>query len=146
MTEPRRVLVEFDYGADGIWLCAPREELEAAPQPGGYWVGAQPRGRDARPRRWSGLLSEELLDDLKAWNDARDYTIAQEDEEIVADEVLEERGRELAIRVQNELGTDGWEVLYHLGGRVHRVHPPGSWPEETWEQDVMGYTSRDSRK
>jgi len=80
-----------------------------------------------------------VLADLKAWNDAHDYTILQEDEEILDDEVLEERGRELAIRVQNELGTEGWEGLYYLGGRVHRVHPQGSWPAETWEQDLLGY-------
>lgn len=52
--------------------------------------------------------------------------------------VLQERGRELAIRVQSELGTDGWEVLYDLGGRVHRVHPAGSWPAETWMHELLG--------
>jgi hypothetical protein len=41
------------------------------------------------------------------WNDSWDCTIVQEDEEDVPEEVLYERGRELAIRVQNELGTDG---------------------------------------
>ena len=69
----------------------------------------------------------------------------QPEEEIDDDDALEERGRELAIRVQNELGTAGWEVLYHLGGRVHRVHPPGSWPEETWEQELLGYVPRAPR-
>ncbi len=145
MTEPRRVLIEFDYGADGIWLCTTKEELEASPPQEGYWAGAQPPGRDARPRPGSDLLSDGLLDALQAWNDAWDYTIAGADEKVVPDEVLEEQGRDLAVRVQDELGTDGWEVLYHLGGRVHRVQPPGSWPEETWEQDLMGYALRGSR-
>jgi hypothetical protein len=36
-----------------------------------------------------------------------------------------------------------WEVLYWLGDRLHRVHPPGSWPAETWEQDLLGYPSRE---
>ena len=58
--------------------------------------------------------------------------------------MLEERGWELAIRVQNELGTEGWEVLYYLGGRVHWVHPPGNWPGETWEQrcSATGHETR----
>jgi hypothetical protein len=60
--------------------------------------------------------------------------------------ILQERGRELATRAQNELGTDGWEVLYNLGERVHRVHPPGSWPAETWEQDLLGYAPPDPRE
>jgi hypothetical protein len=60
--------------------------------------------------------------------------------------MLQERGRELAVRVQNEPGTDGWEVLYTLGGRVHRVHPAASWPAETWEQDLLGYTPRGRRR
>jgi hypothetical protein len=62
--------------------------------------------------------------------------------------VLQDQARELAIRVQNELGTDGWEVLYHdsRDPRVHRVHPPGSWPAETWEQHLLGYPPPDPRK
>ena len=57
-----------------------------------------------------------LLDDLHAWNDAcaADGADAQ---------ALRERGRELAIRVQGELGTDGWEVLYRMDGRMLRAHP-----------------------
>lgn len=89
--------------------------------------------RAVRGPPWGGLLSHQVLADLKAWNDAHDYTIFQEDEEIPDDEVLEERGRELAFRVQNELGTEGWEVFYYLGGGVQRVHPHGSWLAETWE-------------
>ena len=65
--------------------------------------------------------------------------MVQEDEDDVPDEVLEERGRALAVRVQDELGTDGWEVLYFMGGRAYRVHLPGSWPEETWAHDLLGH-------
>jgi len=56
--------------------------------------------------------------------------------------VLQERGRELAIQVQDELGTDGWEVLYQMDGRMLRVHPPGSWPVESWKRELLGYHSR----
>jgi hypothetical protein len=45
------------------------------------------------------------------WNDSWVFTIVQEDEEDVPEEVLAKRGRALAIRVQDELGTDGWGVL-----------------------------------
>ena len=80
-------------------------------------------------------LSGGLLDDLQAWNDA-----------CVADgadaQVLQERGRALAIQVQGELGSDGWEVLYQMHGRMLRVHPPGSWPVESWKQELLGYHSR----
>lgn len=86
-----------------------------------------------------------LLADLKTWNDSWDFTIIKENEEDVPDEVLYERGRELAIRVQDELGTDGWEVLYFQDGQAHRVHPPGSWPDGTWQQDLLGYPRRRPR-
>jgi hypothetical protein len=58
---------------------------------------------------------------------------------------LQEQGRELAVRVQDELGTDGWEVLYQILGRMYRVHPPASWPIETWEQELLGYKSQDQQ-
>ena len=51
-----------------------------------------------------------LLGDLQQWNDDWDH---KKNPDRLA---LEERGRDLAIRVQDELGTDGWEVLYQLGG------------------------------
>ena len=72
---------------------------------------------------------------LQAWNDAcaADGADAQ---------ALQERGRELAIQVQDELGTDGWEVLYQMDGRMLRVHPPGSWSVESWKQELLGYHSR----
>ncbi|HUC27162.1 MAG TPA: hypothetical protein VMA73_31090, partial [Streptosporangiaceae bacterium] len=54
-------------------------------------------------------------------------------------EALDECGRELAVRVQDELGTVGWEVLYQMGDRVYRVHPRGSWPMATWEHELLGY-------
>ena len=144
MTEPQRVLLAFDYHADGIWWVSTKEEKEAATYAEWSRLTRALHGPSGGPP-WGGLLSHQVLGDLKAWNDAHDYTIFQEDEEILDDEVLEDRGRELAFRVQNELGTEGWEVFYYLGGRVHRVHPQGSWPAETWEQDLLGYAPPDPR-
>ena len=80
-------------------------------------------------------LTSELLDDLQEWNDSWDSAAVDAG-------VLQERGRDLAIRVQDELGTDGWEVLYKMGGQVRRVHPPGSWPAESWQQQLLGYGPR----
>jgi hypothetical protein len=132
--EPRRVLIGWDYGAHGIWWVLTKEEKEA-PAPAGPWSGTPPSRRRDRPRPWSDRLSGELLDDLQAWNDA----CAADGADARA---LEERGRELAIQVQDELGIDGWEVLYQMDGRMLRVRPPGSWPVESWKQDLLGYQRR----
>ena len=133
MTEPRRVLIDWDYGAHGIWWVLTKEEKEG-PVPPGHWSNT-PRSDRERPRPWSDLLSSGLIDDLQAWNDAwetRDADAA----------VLQWRGKDLAGRVQEELGTDGWEVLYIFDGHVHRVLPPGKWPVASWEQELLGYAPR----
>ena len=133
MSEPRRVLIDWDYGAHGIWWVLTKQEKEAPARPG-HWSGTPPSGRN-RPRPWSDRLSTDLLDDLQKWNDAWEAKAADA-------ALLEQRGKVLAGRVQEELGTDGWEVLYRLGSRVHRVQPPGSWPAASWEQELLGYAPR----
>jgi hypothetical protein len=125
------VLIGWDFGARGIWWVLTREEKEGPGRPG-RWTSAPPAGWHNHPRPWSDRLSGGLLDELQAWNDA--WTT--DDADPLA---LEERGRDLAIRVQNELGTDGWEVLYRVGGRMFRVDPPGSWPIGSWQQELLGY-------
>jgi hypothetical protein len=134
VTEPRRVLIGWDHAAHGIWWVLTKEEKET-PAPSGHWRGTPPSSRSDRPRPWSDRLSGELLGDLQAWNDAcaADGADAQ---------ALQERGRALAIQVQDELGTAGWEVLYQMDGRMLRVHPPGSWPVESWKQELLGYHNR----
>jgi hypothetical protein len=147
VTEPRRVLIAFDYRADGIWWVATKEEIEAPYEEHRRLNREHHRLTGHRP--WGDLLSDQLLDDLKVWNDSWDFTIVRENEEEVPEEVLEERGRALAIRVQDELETDGWEVLYFQGGQAHReagrTTPGkgtfwatrrqicGSWPRKTPE-------------
>jgi hypothetical protein len=136
VTEPRRVLIAWDYGAGGIWWVLTREEKQA-PAPAGRWSGTPPRRSGEqrsgeRPRPWSDRLSAGLLDDLQRWNDDWDHAG-------IDPVALQERGRDLAIRVQDELGTGDWEVLYQLGDRMLRVHPPGSWPIGSWQQELLGY-------
>jgi hypothetical protein len=134
VTEPRRVLIDWDYGAHGIWWVLTKEEKEE-PAPPGQWSEARPSERSHAARPWSGRLTSELLDDLQAWND--DWY--HQDLDI---RLLRERGRDLAIRVQAELGTDGWEVLYQMDGQMIRVHPPGKWPIGSWQQQLLGYAPR----
>jgi hypothetical protein len=128
------VLIAWDVSASGIWWVLTKQEKEA-PAPPGSWSGSPPPDLPHHPKPWSDRLSSRLLRELQGWNDAWDVR----DPDSPA---LDERGRELAVRVQGELGTVGWEVLYQMGDRVHRVHPRGSWPAATWEQDLLGYEPR----
>jgi hypothetical protein len=116
VAEPRRVLIDWDYGAHGIWWVLTKEEKEA-PAPPGRWSGvAPPHPRQRSP--WSDRLSSDLLSDLQQWNDAWDSN---------ADiRSLQERGRDLAIQVQDELGTDGWEVLYKPTSAPRQGKPPAA--------------------
>ena len=131
------MLIDWDYGANGIWWVLSKEEMEA-PAPSGRWSGTRPPQQGDQPRPWSDCLPAGLLDDLEGWNRACEAAGA-------GTGALRERGRELALRVQEGLGTDGWEVLYQLDGKIHRVNPPGSWPLSSWKQDLLGYSPRKPR-
>jgi hypothetical protein len=134
-------MIAWEYRCHGIKWVSTKEE-QTAPDPFALEKVQRP-GKPPIPRPWPERLSEPLISDLKVWNDSWGlYGFA--DLEVVRE--LQEQGRELAIRVQDELGTDEWEVLYNLGGRVHRVHPPGSWSVETWEQELLGYAPPDPRR
>lgn len=145
MTEPRRVIIEADYCAGGIWWADTKEEHEAPYALWSYLTRAQRPGKPPVPRPWPERLSQGLLDDLKAWNQSWDDNDGFWNDALVR-QAWEEQGRELATRVQDELGTGGWEVLYRMNGWVHRVHPPGSWPARTWTQDLLGYAPPDPRE
>ena len=128
------MLIDWDYAAHGIWWVLTKDEMET-PAPSGRRSGTSPSSSHDRPGPWSDRLSGGLLDDLQAWNDACAADGADR-------QALQARGRELAIQVQGELGTVGWEVLHQMDGRMLRVDPPGSWPVESWKQELLGYRSR----
>jgi hypothetical protein len=136
------VIIEADYHARGIWWVLTKEELEAPVALFGDLTRTQ---RPGKPPIHLPPLSQGLRDDLQAWNQSWERSDGfRNDAE--ARRAWEEQGRELAARVQTELGTDGWEVLSRISGRVHRVHPPGSWPAGTWKQELLGYPSRKAQQ
>jgi len=106
----KRVLVDWEWGGDGLSLVLSSEELEAQPPVGARWRPYKPT--DVQSRAWSGELSEELLDDLQLWND--EMGVASASDPNLA-EALRTRVRPLAERVQEELGSE-WEVLYESDG------------------------------
>lgn len=138
MSEPRRVLIDWDYGASGIWRCLTHEEMSASAPERGRWSGEAPK-ETITDRPWSDLLSVRLLDALQAWNRSCESADMASD---TTRAVLQGEGRDLAGLVHGELGNKCWEVLYIFQGRVHRVVPPASWPIETWEVDLLGYAPR----
>ncbi|MHB8296194.1 MAG: hypothetical protein ACYDH5_16560 [Acidimicrobiales bacterium] len=93
MPERGRALVAWDWEADGIWLVAARD-------------GGQPVS-------WHDLVSIELSNDLREWNDSADelYGPGGGTSSAEREASFWQHGRELAFRAQAELGP-GWEVLY----------------------------------
>ena len=87
VTEPRRVLIDWDWGAHGIWWVLTKQEMEA-PAPRGRWSGTASQQKQERIRAWSDRLTSELLDDLQEWNDAWDT----DDPDV---RLLQHRGRDL---------------------------------------------------
>ena len=102
-------MIDWDWGAAGIWIVLTPEEM-TAPRPGArLTAGRAPKDRHAA---WRGLLSDELIDALQAWNDRGEEVMGMNghghsDEERVA---FWARGRELATLVQQQLGSD-YEVV-----------------------------------
>ena len=101
----RKLVIDWDYSATGIWLITPPEEA-IAPAPGGEW---RPFAGPRDPRRaWRGLLSDHLLDALQLWNDQGDLVMGRRahqhtDEDRAA---FWARARELAEEAQRQLGPD----------------------------------------
>jgi hypothetical protein len=125
---PRRVVVDWDWGADGLWSVRSREERHAPAATGGQWV-AYRRQSTPVPRPWGEILSNELLDALQSWNDAcGERELRPPRHRTAEDELLEQRKVFLAGRVQQELGGD-WEVLYTSHGAWRWVRPPRSWAD-----------------
>jgi hypothetical protein len=124
VTSPRRVLIDWDFGAHGIWTIHSPEQV-SAPLSRGKWAPYEPP-RD-RPRSWSDLLPGALLDALDGWNHEGE-TLGRRRATNLELEAFRQCGAELAQRVQQELGS-GYEVLHVLvGGAWHWVHP---WSQRT---------------
>lgn len=113
---PRQILIEWDWGATGIWWVSTPEERSAPARPG-RWVFDAPL--PDRRRAWRGQLSDDLIDALQAWNDrgeevlgsdAHTHTDAERD-------AFYARGHELAVVTQQELGAS-YEVICPM------PHPP----------------------
>ena len=106
----RRVLIDWDFAADGIWLI---------------------RGSEHGPSRpWSQVLTAELLDELKSWNRIGEVLgrTSHPDDALV--EAFWPRARVFAKRAQAELGPT-WEVLHvSPGGAWTWVEPPKAWPHD----------------
>lgn len=103
-------MIDWDWAATGIWTVLTPEEM-AAPAPPGRWIAATPEPGD-RHRAWRGLLSDELIDELQAWNDRGEQVMGIDGEEHTDQERVAfwARGRELAARVQQQLGPE-YEVV-----------------------------------
>lgn len=98
----RRLLVDWDYAASGLWLV--RGDGEQAAEFG---------------------LSRELREALDAWN--RDCEKADRRAVGASERArLLEEARALALAAQDELGPS-WEVLYSSGPAWHWVGVPTAW-------------------
>jgi hypothetical protein len=118
----KRVLVDWDWGAHGIWSISTAEE-RAAPAPPGRWGPPDPVAEAARPRPWSGKLSTGLLDALQEWNDQCGELFRRGGPDDAAwrteaDAALS-HAVELAAWTQRELGL-GYEVLFITSGGAWR--------------------------
>ncbi|MGC8480762.1 MAG: hypothetical protein ACP5PJ_04380 [Acidimicrobiales bacterium] len=132
MTEPRRVLIDWDYAAEGIWWCLTAKERLAA-------RGSLPNSSPGVPRlvAWPELLPEPLLADLVRWNRTCESEAATSTS---LSTELENEAIRLAERVREALGDDErWEVLFKSGSEIVRVDPPGRWSVWTWEEELLGY-------
>jgi hypothetical protein len=111
---PRQVLIDWDWGATGIWWVTTPEERSAPARPGRWVFDAPPPDRH---RAWRGLLSDDLIDALQAWNDRGEEVMGTHGHEHTNDERTEfwARGQELGVRAQQQLGPD-YEVICRTPG------------------------------
>jgi hypothetical protein len=121
VTSPRRVLIDWDFGAHGIWTVLSPEE-RSAPRPPGKLAPYEPPRDHSRP--WSGLLSNTLLDALDGWN-AEGEVLGRKRTPGLELKAFRQRGTELAQHVQQELGS-GYQVLYVVAGGAWRWVLPWS--------------------
>jgi hypothetical protein len=121
-----RVLIDWDWGADGIWTILSAEEI-SAPRPAGTWGPADPPTEHARFRPFHDKLSLDLLAALQKWNDRGGDLFGPQSDEATwraGIDAFRTRGAELAAWTQRELGPD-YEVLSVTStGAWQWVDPP----------------------
>jgi hypothetical protein len=116
-----RVLIAWDWEASGIWRLPVRSGTGRSEDRTENTIRKPPALRD--------LLSAELIDALKMWNDSADLLYGPKSDPTGMEEAkvkFWESGRRLAERVQSELGPQ-WQVLYQeANGAWTWVHAPFS--------------------
>lgn len=116
-----RVLIAWDWEADGIWWLPVRSGTGRSE--------SRTENTIRKTRAWRDLLSAELIDALKMWNDSADLLYGPKSDATGTEEAeaeFWESGRRLAERVQSELGPQ-WQVLYQeANGAWTWVHAPFS--------------------
>jgi hypothetical protein len=102
---PHRVLIDWDWAATGIWSVTSPEEL-SAPAPPRRWMNGRPR--QDRHQAWRGLLSDDLISALQAWNDHGEAVMGSTAHQHTQEERVKfwTQGRELAAQVQEQLGLN----------------------------------------
>jgi len=115
MRTPQLVLIDWDFGAHGIWKILSPAEMAAPPPPGRS--GPAP-AQITRPRPWRDLLSSALLEALQEWNDTGEMLLGGRRRSLASESEMAgfyARAAELGQRSQQELGTDH-AVLYIPNG------------------------------
>jgi len=117
----RRVLIDWDYAASGIWTVLSVEELRA-PAPPGRWSAT--RGPRSNRRPWADHLSEDLREALFAWNEDGEALDRRANATAAERAAFWHRAADLAERVQDQLGPD-YEVFHRtLDGAWKWARPP----------------------
>ena len=104
-------MIDWDWGATGIWSVRDPEH-QCMPSPGGKWLPYTQSASEDRHRAWRGLLSDDLIEALQAWNDRGDEFMGRQAHEHSDLERAEfwADGERLGQRTQEQLGSR-YEVI-----------------------------------
>jgi hypothetical protein len=118
----KRVLIDWDWGASGIWTVQEPDD-RCAPREPGEWRAYVPPPDHDRHWAWRGLLSHDLIDALQAWNHHGAEVWGVHAHKHTDDERAEfwGSGRTLAAQVQEQLGS-GYDVVYRIPERFSIGH------------------------
>lgn len=110
----KRVVIDWDWGASGIWSVRAPDEPWMPPEAGG-WVAHVRESDHDRHQAWRGVLSDDLIDALQAWNDRGAEVWGVRGHEHTDEERAEfwDQGSLLAAQTQQQLGSD-YEVVCRI--------------------------------